>query len=82
MYSNAGLGYCCLSREAGEINGGNIVWNFWWIEAFFFSLVTKERNWKIFLFECFLFLSFCISVSTIILFEIFRVASFGKFDFC
>lgn len=51
MYSNAGLGYCCLSREAGEINGGNIVWNFWWIEAFFFSLVTKERNWKNFLFK-------------------------------
>lgn len=52
------------------------------LKLLFFSLVTKERNWKIFLFECFLFLSFCISVSTIILFEIFRVASFGKFDFC
>lgn len=62
MYSNAGLGYCCLSREAGEINGGNIVWNFWWIEAFFFSLVTKERNWNFFvqMDECFLFL--CIFV--------------------
>ena len=43
MYSNAGLGYCCLSREAGEINGGNIVWNFWWIEAFFFSRDERKK---------------------------------------
>lgn len=28
MYFNAGLGYCCLSRDAGEINGGNFVWFF------------------------------------------------------
>lgn len=28
MYFNTGLGYCCLSRDAGEINGGNFVWFF------------------------------------------------------